>query len=159
MYGECWSDYNIVSGRTRIYGVGELFLRGLFFLLRGIVMLCVFPSGIVNRCPVGHLFLVTVSVPAHLCCAPMYGECWSDYNIVSGRTRIYGVGELFLRGLFFLLRGIVMLCVFPSGIVNRCPVGHLFLVTVSVPAHLCCAPMYGVTSKSVSCGHSGPDRS
>ncbi len=157
MCGECWSDYNIVSGRTRIYGVGELFCEGCF-LLRGIVRLCGFPSGVVNRCPVGHLFLVTVSVPAHLRCAPMCGECWSDYNIVSGRTRIYGVGELFCEGCF-LLRGIVRLCGFPSGVVNRCPVGHLFLVTVSVPAHLRCAPMYGVTSKSVSCGHSGPDRS
>ena len=67
-------------------------------------------------------------------------------------------GAFFAR-VVFLLRGIVMLCVFPSGVVNRCPVGHLFLVTVSVPAHLRCASMYGVTSKSVSCGHSGPDRS
>ena len=52
-----------------------------------------------------------------------------------------------------------MICVIPSGVVNRCPVGHLFLVTVAAPAHLRYAPMYGVTSKSVSCGHSGPDGS
>ena len=37
--------------------------------------------------------------------------------------------------------------------VNRCPAGHHPRIIRITPAHLRFAPMYGVTKKSMSCGH------
>ena len=38
-------------------------------------------------------------------------------------------------------------------LVKRCPVGHLLNKNIFIPAHLRYAPMYGATSKMMSCGH------